>query len=137
MEGRTGPTRLSRWPGTRGHPAEAGPVVRTSSSRRPPGQHKQLWDWCQRHTDPNIKRIGVYGLRMYSLRISADYYAAPIPNLALEVKTQVSRAQAFEGFVARIEGKAPPPALWSFPAVTYVRLNFCDLGAMTGRVDYR
>lgn len=78
---------------------------------RPPGLHKQLWDWCQRQTDPNIKRIGVYGLRMYSLRISADYYAAPIPNLALEVKTQMSRAQAFEGFVARIEGKAPPPVL--------------------------
>jgi hypothetical protein len=76
-----------------------------------PGLHKQLWDWCQRHHDPTIRRMGVYGLRMHSLRIDADYKATPIANLAREVKTQLSRAQAFEVLVAQSDGQAPPAPL--------------------------
>lgn len=78
---------------------------------RPPGLHRQLWDWCQKHTDPNIKQMGTHGLRLHSLRIAADYTDAPIPNLAREVRTQLSRAQAFEGLVAQSDGHAPPAAL--------------------------
>jgi hypothetical protein len=80
-------------------------------SGRPPGLHKQLWSWCQKQTDPTIKQLGVDGLRMYSLRISADYKVAPIPNLAQEVKTQLSRARTFEELVAQSDGQPPPAAL--------------------------
>jgi hypothetical protein len=80
-------------------------------TEKPPGLHKKLWDWCQRHTDTTIKRMGIYGLRMHSLRLDADYKDAPMPNLAGEVKTQLSRAQAFEGLVAQSNGQTPPTAL--------------------------
>jgi hypothetical protein len=76
-----------------------------------PGLHKKLWDWCQRQTDPTIKQMGVYGLRMHALRMSADYYDTPIPNLAREVKTQLARAQQFETLVARSNGQTPPAGL--------------------------
>jgi hypothetical protein len=76
-----------------------------------PGLHKKLWDWCQKHPDRTVRRMGIYGLRLHSLRIDADYNAAPIPNLAVEVRTQLARAQAFEGLVAQSNGQAPPSAL--------------------------
>ncbi|MEP7308900.1 MAG: hypothetical protein ABJA98_25615 [Acidobacteriota bacterium] len=76
-----------------------------------PGLHRQLWDWCQNHTDPNIRQLGVDGLRMHSFRIQADYDAAPIPNLAFEVTRQLARAQTFEALVARSNGQQPPPTL--------------------------
>ena len=55
-------------------------------TERPPGLHRKLWDWCQKQSDANIKQMGIDGLRMHSLRISADYDSNPIPNLAGEVK---------------------------------------------------
>ena len=76
-----------------------------------PGLHKKLWNWCQKQADPNIKQIGIDGLRMHSLRISADYDPGPIPNLAGEVKRQLSRAQVFESLVARTVGRTPPAPL--------------------------
>ncbi len=76
-----------------------------------PGLHRQLWDWCQKHQDPIIKQMGVYGLRLHSLRIDADYKETLIPNLAREVRIQLSRAQAFEELVAQSNGQQPPPAL--------------------------
>ena len=76
-----------------------------------PGLHKQLWNWCQKHKDPNIKQIGLDGLRMHALRIDADYKDSPIPNLAREVTIQLSRAQAIESLIARINGQTPPTAL--------------------------
>ena len=78
---------------------------------KPPGLHRQLWDWCQKHADPNIKRIGIDGLRMHSLRIDADYRAMPIPSLAREVRTQLSRAQSIEALIALGKGQTPPTAL--------------------------
>jgi hypothetical protein len=82
-----------------------------SFTERPPSLHKKLWDWCQRQPDPDIRQMGIEGLRMHSLRISADYYSGPIPNLASEVKRQLSRAQAFEGLVAQTAGQTPPASL--------------------------
>ena len=76
-----------------------------------PGLHKKLWDWCQKHPDPTIRKMGVYGLRMHSLRISADYDDSPILNLALEVQRQLGRAQHFEALVAQSNGQPPPPSL--------------------------
>jgi hypothetical protein len=76
-----------------------------------PGLHTKLWDWCQKHSDPTIKQLGVLGPRLYSLRIAADYNDAPISNLAAEVRTQLSRAQVFEGLVAQSNGQTPPPVL--------------------------
>jgi len=78
---------------------------------RPPGLHKKLWDWCQRHPDTAVRQMGLYGIRMHSLRLDADYEDTPIPNLSGEVKRQLSRAQAFERLVARRNGQAPPEAL--------------------------
>ncbi len=76
-----------------------------------PSLHRKLWDWCQRHTDPIIRQMGVSGLRMHSLRLDADYKDTVIPNLASEVKTQLSRARAFETLVAQSDGQVPPAAL--------------------------
>jgi hypothetical protein len=78
---------------------------------RGPGRHKQLWDWCQKHKDRTIRQMGVDGSRMYALRIDADYKDTPIPNLAGEVRKQLSRAQRFEGLVAQSNGQAPPAGL--------------------------
>lgn len=77
----------------------------------PPGVHKKLWDWCQSQTDTAVRRLGLYGLRMHSLRIHADYDGAPIPDLAGQVKKQLSRAQVFERLVAQSNGQVPPAAL--------------------------
>ena len=76
-----------------------------------PNLHKQLWKWCQTHTDPTIKQMGIDGGRMHSLRIDADYKDTSIPNLAGEVKRQLSRAQAFERLVAQRNGQPPPAPL--------------------------
>jgi len=76
-----------------------------------PGLHRKLWNWCPMHTDPLIRQMGVDGLRMHSLRISADYDGASIPNLAREVKTQLSKAEAFERLTAQVNGQAPPVRL--------------------------
>lgn len=82
-----------------------------SFTEKQPGLHKKLWGWCQRQPDSAIKQMGIYGLRMHSLRLSADYDPSRIPNLAGEVKMQLSRAQAFEGLVAQSNGQAPPAPL--------------------------
>jgi len=76
-----------------------------------PGLHKQLWKWCQKSPNATVRQMGVYGLRMYSLRIDADYRGGVIPSLATEVKTQLSRAQAFETLVAQSNGQTPPATL--------------------------
>jgi hypothetical protein len=76
-----------------------------------PGLHRKLWDWCQKHPDPTLKQMGLYGVRMYSLRIDADYKDAPIVNLPGEVRKQISRAQRFEALVAQSNGETPPAAL--------------------------
>jgi hypothetical protein len=76
-----------------------------------PGLHNQLWRWCQSQTDTNIRQMGVWGARMHSLRIAADYYDTAIPSLSVEVQTQLSRAQRFEGFVANSNNQNPPPPL--------------------------
>ena len=76
-----------------------------------PSLHRKLWDWCQTNTDLTIKQMGVIGLRMHSLRIDADYKNTPIQNLTGEVKTQLSRAQEFEGLVAQSIGQSPPTSL--------------------------
>jgi len=76
-----------------------------------PGLHTKLWDWCQKQPDPVVKQLGIAGLRMLRLRIEADYNDSAIPNLAVEVQTQISRAQLFESLVAKSDGQAPPPSL--------------------------
>ena len=75
------------------------------------GRHRQLWDWFRGHPDPAFKQMGLLGNRIYSRRIDADYKAAPMPNLALEVIGQFSRARQFEELIAGIDGQPPPPAL--------------------------
>jgi hypothetical protein len=80
-------------------------------TQEPPGLHKKLWAWCQMQRDPRIIKMGTLGLRMHSIRLDADYRDTPIANLASEVKTQLSRAQTFEGLVAQSNGSAPPAAL--------------------------
>lgn len=82
-----------------------------SFDKERPGLHKKLWAWCEKHADPDIRSMGTPGLRMYSLRIEADYSDAPIKNLAGEVKMQLTRAQNFEGLVAKSNGQLPPPTL--------------------------
>ena len=72
--------------------------------------HKQLWDWCQKQTDQDIKQMGVTGNRMKSFRVSADYYDS-ISDLAAKVKLQLERAQEFETLVAKSNGQPPPPRL--------------------------
>jgi len=76
-----------------------------------PGLHSRLWHWCENHSDPTIKQMGIDGLRMYSLRIDADYKDSPIPTLVREVKTQLTRAQTFEALVAQSDGQTPPTPL--------------------------
>ncbi len=77
----------------------------------PPSLHKQLWTWCQKHTDVNVKQMGVWGGRMLSLRHDADYKDAPIPNLVNEVQAQLARAQRFEALVAASSNQPPPTPL--------------------------
>jgi hypothetical protein len=78
---------------------------------QPPGLHKKLWNWCQSHADPRVKRIGINGVRMLALRHEADYDSALIPNLAREVQQQLSRARQIEELVSQTNGQNPPPAL--------------------------
>jgi hypothetical protein len=75
-----------------------------------PGLHGKLWYWCQQHSDPTIRQIGLNGRRMHSLRIEADY-GDRVTNLASEVRKQLSRAQNFEVLVAQRNGTTPPPPL--------------------------
>ena len=72
--------------------------------------HKQLWDWCQKHQDPNIKQMGITGNRMKSSRVEADYHDS-VSNLPSKVRQQLTRAQEFETLVARSNGQPPPPPL--------------------------
>ncbi len=76
-----------------------------------PSLHSKLWTWCQNQNDPDIKKIGVTGRRMHSLRIDADYKDSSIPNLAKEVEIQLQRAQMFEALVAKVTKTSPPPPL--------------------------
>lgn len=75
------------------------------------GMHKQLWDWYQSHPDPIIRQMGIDANRMHATRISADYKDAPIPNVAHEVKKQLSRAQTFERSMAQVNRQTTPTAL--------------------------
>ena len=84
---------------------------RMNFNERPPSLHRNLWDWYQRHADPTIKQMGVHGIRMHALRLDADYEDVAIPNLRLEVQTQLARAQAFERLVAESDGQVPPVGL--------------------------
>jgi hypothetical protein len=76
-----------------------------------PGLHRQLWAWRQKQRNAEIKQLGVYGQRMYSLRIDADDNDTLFTNLAAEVKRQLSRARQFETLVAQSNGQTAPPAL--------------------------
>ena len=75
------------------------------------GMHKQLWDWYQSQNDPIIRQLGIEANRMHATRISADYKAAPIQNIAREVGTQLTRARTFETLMAKVNGQVPPSAL--------------------------
>ena len=75
-----------------------------------PGLHKQLWNWCQKQADRDIKTMGTIGSRMHSRRIDADY-SDPVPNLANAVERQLNAARDFEVLVASNDGQAPPAAL--------------------------
>ncbi len=75
------------------------------------GSHKQLWDWCQKQSDPTIKQIGNLGNSIFSNRIRADYYDTLIPNLAGEVIKQLVKARDFEVLVAKSNGQQPPSPL--------------------------
>ena len=79
-------------------------------SEQMPNLHKKLWDWCQRQQDPDIKKMGLTGNRMKSLRTAADYNDS-ILDLANKVETQLARAQEFETLVATSNGQPPPPKL--------------------------
>ena len=74
------------------------------------GLHKKLWNWCQKQTDRDIKKLGTAGGRMHSRRIDADYLDN-FPNLRDEVERQLRLAREFEVVVARSDGQAPPAAL--------------------------
>jgi len=88
-----------------------GKATKLGFTRNPKSSaHRQLWDWCQNQTDPDIKQMGVTGNRMKSFRVSADYYDS-IPDLAAKVKLQLERAQEFETLVAKSNGQPPPRRL--------------------------
>ena len=72
--------------------------------------HKALWDWCQKHSDKNVKMLGTLGSRMHALRIDSDYKTSPISD-PQAVPKQLRRARDFEVRVARQNGQAPPKAL--------------------------
>ena len=72
--------------------------------------HKELWKWCQNHSDMNIKNLGNLGSRMYSLRIDSDYKDRPLSD-PQAVEKQLSRARTFEVRVAQQNGQTPPTAL--------------------------
>ena len=72
--------------------------------------HRELWKWCQSHSDMNIKFLGNLGSRMYSLRIDSDYKARPLSD-PQAVEKQLNRARDFEVRAARQNGQPPPTAL--------------------------
>jgi hypothetical protein len=72
--------------------------------------HKQLWDWYNRQTNPDIRQMGFTGNRMRSFRVQADYHNS-IPDLAVKVRRQLESAQEFETLVAQSNGQPPPPRL--------------------------
>jgi hypothetical protein len=72
--------------------------------------HRALWNWCQKHSDLNIRKLGNLGSRMYSLRIDSDYKAQPISD-PQAVEKQLERARVFEVLVAQQDGQTPPTAL--------------------------
>jgi hypothetical protein len=72
--------------------------------------HRALWNWCQNHSDANIKHLGLLGSRMYALRIESDYRDAPLSD-SQAVSKQLQRARDFEIRVAHSNGVPPPAAL--------------------------
>lgn len=72
--------------------------------------HRALWNWCQSHSDMNLKQLGILGSRMYSLRIDSDYKARPLRE-PQAVQRQLDRARDFEVLVAQKTGQIPPTAL--------------------------
>jgi hypothetical protein len=62
-----------------------------------PSLHRKLWDWCQRQPDAVFRQMGVYGLRMHSLRLDADYKDLPIRNLRRSQDTD-SQSPGVRGF---------------------------------------
>jgi hypothetical protein len=75
------------------------------------GVHHQLWSWYESHPDQTIRQIGIDARRMQAMRIAADYKDGRIINLPREVQRQLSRAQAIEILVAKINNQTPPPPL--------------------------
>src|SRR3989442_11919046 len=72
--------------------------------------HKALWDWCQSHSDENIRNLGILGSLMHSLRIDSDYRVRPLSDRQA-VEKQLIRARDFEIGVAQQKGQTPPSAL--------------------------
>ena len=75
------------------------------------GSHRQLWDWFENRSDPAFKQMGIFGKRIYSKRIDADYKDRPIPNLGREVQRQIREAQNFEVLIAKSNNQTPPTPL--------------------------
>jgi hypothetical protein len=84
--------------------------MRWPKPQPPRSLHKALWNWCQGHSDKNIRQLGILGFRMHSLRIDADYKAPRLSD-AHAVEKQLKRARDFEVRVAQQSGKTPPTAL--------------------------
>jgi hypothetical protein len=72
--------------------------------------HRALWNWCQSHSDMNIKNLGNLGSRMYSLRIASDYTINRLSD-PQAVPKQPTRARQFEVRVAQQNGQTPPSSL--------------------------
>ncbi len=72
--------------------------------------HKALWSWFQGYSDPDIKKLGVLGSRIYSSRIDSDYRAHPLSSLMI-VSKRLRNAREFELLVAKSNGQTPPTAL--------------------------
>ena len=58
-----------------------------------PGLHSKLWNWCQQHKDPTVRRMGGLGLRMYVLRKKADYEEAEIQDLIKSTRSNCSSVE--------------------------------------------
>ena len=75
------------------------------------GMHRRLWVWCQQHSDRDIVALGVYGHRLHTRRINADYSpVAPLPWPG-EVRNQLGETRDFELLLARVVGQEPTPPL--------------------------
>ncbi len=59
-----------------------------------PNLHRKLWVWYERHPDKSMKRLGLIGSRLRTLRTMADYEDShATPQMVIEC---LNRAHAFE-----------------------------------------